>query len=536
MVAERLGSPGRGLARELALAVAWGVLCYLIAFIHIQLPGTKSVAMDVAQTAVVASVFFLRRPWLTLLPALGLTLNMTPGADLAENFATTFVMNAVAGPIAWYVHRALERRNLAHVPLALSWAAFIGLYYTVLLVPLMVLTNIAFLGYPPEKALDAYVSVVDGFAYEMLLTALVTSFAFVSKEELARRARAEERLSAALEAQRALLAATPVAVIGVTADGRVSAWNEAAERMLGRASPAAAGAEPLAEVLAGRHVRRTETKVVAADGADIPVAVTGAPLGEGRGGGVLIVEDLREQLAMRETLRRSAAMTALGGLVGGLAHELRNPVFGISATLDAFGPHLANDPRLERMQRTLRGQAEHLDALTSDLLTYGKVGLGERTPGSLELPLHHALVDCAAQAATAGVSLEVAMAPGLPWVALDASQLHRVFRNLLQNALAFAPRGGVVQVEGVAAAYGDGPGVRIDVLDRGRGFAAEDLPHVFEPFFTRRPGGTGLGMSSVQRIVELHGGTVEASNRADGGARVTVRLPAVGADPATRPA
>jgi signal transduction histidine kinase len=220
-------------------------------------------------------------------------------------------------------------------------------------------------------------------------------------------------------------------------------------------------------------------------------------------------------------------MSALGQLVGGVAHELRNPLFGITAALDAFGPHLTG-PRLAQLDRTLRGQVGHLQALMVGLLDYGKAaGEGERTAASLELPLRHALTDCAAQADAAGVTVDVSLPPGLPLVPMDALQLVQVFRNLIQNAVAFSPQGAVVRV----LAARDPGGVRVEVLDRGGGFSADDLPKLFEPFFSRRSGGTGLGLAIVRRIVEQHGGIVDAGHREGGGARMVVRLAVADAGP-----
>ena len=261
----------------------------------------------------------------------------------------------------------------------------------------------------------------------------------------------------------------------------------------------------------------------------IPVSVFGAPLYDAAGepaGAVLLVEDLRQQIALRAQVQRSTTMSALGQLVGGLAHELRNPLFGITAALDAFGPHLTGHPRLEQLDRTLRGQVEQLKALVVDLLDYGKAAGGERTAASLELPMRHALSDCASQAAATGATLEVVVPAGLPLIDMDALQLVQVFRNLIQNALAFSPPGAAVRIEATTEPDGPRARLRVEVLDRGSGIRPEDRATVFEPFFSRRAGGTGLGLAIVRRIVEQHGGTVEATDRPGGGARLVVRLPA----------
>jgi signal transduction histidine kinase len=543
------GRPGRALAA----AVAWGVLAYVLTSVRIELPGPIAFHTDLTEIALLGSALFLARPWLTLVACAIQALHVVPPATLALSFETTFLMHAVAVPCAWYAHRWLQARQPRHVVLGLSWCGVVVGYYLALLIPMLLLTAVLFIpsSVEPPAALaelpGRYWRVVQAVPYEVLLTASITALTFVTKEELRRRRRVEAELRAALASQQALVIAAPIAVMSVRSDGVVSAWNPAAERLFATPAPQAigapaprlqarTGADLVAAAIAGAPLLGVEAQVErGGDGAAIPVSVFAAPLRDGAAapaGAVLLVEDVREQLALRTQLQRSATMSALGQLVGGVAHELRNPLFGITAALDAFGPHLTGHPRLEPLDRTLRGQVGQLQALMVDLLDYGKAAGGERTAASVELPLHHALADCAAPAAAATVTLDVVVPAGLPLVPMDALQLVQVFRNLIQNALAFSPAGGAVRIEATREPDGERERVRVEVLDRGSGFAVADLPAVFEPFVSRRPGGTGLGLAIVRRIVEHHGGTVEASNRADGGARLVVRLPAVvaGAD------
>jgi signal transduction histidine kinase len=109
--------------------------------------------------------------------------------------------------------------------------------------------------------------------------------------------------------------------------------------------------------------------------------------------------------------------------------------------------------------------------------------------------------------------------------------VQQVFENLLKNAISFSPPGSAVEVRcrNVEGA-GDLPVLECSIRDRGPGIAEEDLPHVFEPFFTRRRGGTGLGLAIVDRIVAEHQGQVTVANGDAGGTVATVRLPAAGAD------
>jgi signal transduction histidine kinase len=232
----------------------------------------------------------------------------------------------------------------------------------------------------------------------------------------------------------------------------------------------------------------------------------------------------RDVVALEESLRRREQMAAMGSLVAGVAHEVRNPLFGISSTVDALEARLgapAVAPHLE----TLRSQVGRLGKLMNDLLEYGRPPALERAPEQLAGVVEEASRACDHLARPAGLRIETRERVPLPLVFVDRKRMVQVFQNLLENALRHTPRGGSVEVELELDGAEGARLVRATVRDQGQGFTADDLPHVFEPFFTRRHGGTGLGLSIVRRIVEQHGGHVEAHNGGAGGAEVVVMLP-----------
>jgi signal transduction histidine kinase len=122
------------------------------------------------------------------------------------------------------------------------------------------------------------------------------------------------------------------------------------------------------------------------------------------------------------------------------------------------------------------------------------------------------------------VQVELAIPAGLPPISADPQRLEQVFENLLSNAVQHTPRGSKVKVS-VAAEHGERVGLSCRIEDEGSGIPAADLDRLFEPFFTKRKGGTGLGLPIAQRFAEAHGGSLTAANRPEGGAMFVVWLP-----------
>src|SRR6185369_234130 len=207
------------------------------------------------------------------------------------------------------------------------------------------------------------------------------------------------------------------------------------------------------------------------------------------------------------SLRRQETMTAMGKLVGGVAHEVRNPLFGISATLDAYTEEM-NTVDLQEMAATLREQVGRLSRLMKELLEFGKPVAVVRKPGPLGSLIDEVIATRRAPAAEAQVELRSRVDGNVPLVPMDRERLRQVFENVIDNALQHSPRGTSVTIDGHSAEQAGRTYVEVRVEDQGRGFVPGEEPHVFEPFFTRRERGTGLGLSIVQKIVEEHEGSV----------------------------
>ena len=365
----------------------------------------------------------------------------------------------------------------------------------------------------------------------------VWSFSDVS--ERARAERAAARLVAIIEA-------TPDLVGTADAAGLPLYLNRAGRRLLGLGDHTPLG-DDINRYYPARELKRVRHEVLPAairagswsgeiairhrDGHEIPVLQVIVAHRDAAGEVEFlstIARDIRERKHAEEELRRSQTMAALGALVAGVAHEVRNPLFGIGSTLDAFEARFAGQSDHRPYLQVFREQLSRLTSLMNDLLEYAKPSGLELAQAPIGPVVEQALATCAELAQRAQVTLESRVAPDLPPLRMDPKRLAQVFRNLVENAVQHSPKGGAVRVSAELVSRGGEARLECVVEDHGPGFGAEDLPHVFEPFFTRRHGGTGLGLSIVYRIVSDHGGTVAASNRPGGGARISVSLPVAG--------
>jgi PAS domain S-box-containing protein len=358
-----------------------------------------------------------------------------------------------------------------------------------------------------------------------------------------------KRLEAAIERSaiewRQTFDSVQTPIIITDGDGVVRRLNAPAAQLAGIAGATAAGAgigalgdgpwSAAAELIAAFHAGAGRSGAEARDRLGRVWDVTVMPLvsSESDRGLIVVFWEITGIVALQESLRRSERMSAMGALVGGVAHEVRNPLFGMTALLDAYADEMRG-AELAEFAAKLREQVMRLIHLMRELLEFGRPVAITLTPAALHDVVNDAVAGRAHAAARAGVTLRNAVPTALPELAMDYARLCQVFENLIDNALQQAPAVRTVTIAAREIVHGGYPAIECAVEDDGAGFRADDLPAVFEPFFTRREDGTGLGLSIVQRIVEEHAGQVSAGNRASGGAVITMLFPLSGAT-AARP-
>jgi len=239
-----------------------------------------------------------------------------------------------------------------------------------------------------------------------------------------------------------------------------------------------------------------------------------------------MVQRLRESRQLEERLHFAERSTAMGRLASALAHEIRNPLNFINLSIDHTREHLgpAEGRKREDFDRILtnvKAEIIRLNRLVGDFLSFGKpmrlhpraCAIGELV-GDVVAVVDH-------KARDQGIAIATEVEPGVPSLVADPELLKTCFLNLLINAIDAMPKGGVVAVS-VAR---DGDALVTTVTDTGQGMTAEEIRSAFEPYFSTKETGVGLGLALTRKIVEDHGGTVDLESVPDRGTTARIRLP-----------
>lgn len=251
----------------------------------------------------------------------------------------------------------------------------------------------------------------------------------------------------------------------------------------------------------------------------VPVEITGRSLTyrlaifplsfHQQAGWLLTIEDLTERVNMRQQMARMDRLASLGRMSAGIAHEVRNPLTGVSLLLDELHDRLLGKEGDQRLIRRALGEIERLELLVNEMLRFSTMPAPQLVLGRVEAVIEESLYLIRKQCQRQKVELVEEMSIRLPEVPIDSDRLKQVLLNLYNNALDAMPDGGRLTV----SAELQGDAIVVSVLDTGLGIPAEKIPLVFEPFYTSKGQGTGLGLAISYNIISDHGGELDVESR-----------------------
>lgn len=324
------------------------------------------------------------------------------------------------------------------------------------------------------------------------------------------------------ELQRQVLASMPSGLITCSANGQVLFINEAGRNILGL-SQSGDGGQPVQDLMVqARKARPLERRL------EITISTNGGPRVLGLGVSALsgdansllvVFQDLTELRLAESALRRADQLASLGSLAAQLAHEIRNPLAAMRGSAQLLAGDLPKDSTSERLANILIRESDRLESLVNSFLQFARpprpvlerLQLSALVGDTVDLLIKDPLAD--------GVTITQELSD--VEVCADAGQLRQVILNLLRNALEAARPAGRVKL--VVEAVADGACLRI--WDSAGKISADEMRRLFEPFFTTREGGTGLGLSTAQSIISAHRGWIEVTSSPTQGTEFVVRLP-----------
>ena len=243
-------------------------------------------------------------------------------------------------------------------------------------------------------------------------------------------------------------------------------------------------------------------------------------------GNVVHIEDVTEKRSKEARLRRAESLAALTTLAAGVAHEIKNPLGSMGIHLQLIRKKMSGKKCIEAKDidqhlSVMGEEVDRLNRIVVDFLFAVKPMDTRLEDGDINVVIQELLEFVRPEMDQAGVTIEADLGTGLPTLRLDPRYIKQALLNLIKNAVAAMPGGGTLRI--ATARVGDE--VRVRVSDTGTGIPDDIMDKIFEPYFTTKPFGTGLGLTIVFKIVKEHFGDITVTSRASEGTTFTISLP-----------
>ncbi len=253
---------------------------------------------------------------------------------------------------------------------------------------------------------------------------------------------------------------------------------------------------------------------------------------------VLILQNTTEKKLLDDQIQKMDRLASLGKFAAGIAHEIRNPLTGLSLFLDDLHDKINNQPEVSKNIEMGLTEVERLESFVNELLDYSSPTKQKLSTKNINFLIEATLHFIDKQCRNSKIILRTELSPDIPDVYIDQEKIRQALLNILLNAIHAMPNGGGLKIKTSYAKYknesflpvnGDGnhkPGwVTIKISDTGSGIPEAIINKVFDPFFTSKKGGTGLGLSITHNIITEHKGKIKVSNSRYGGAVFSIQLP-----------
>lgn len=332
-----------------------------------------------------------------------------------------------------------------------------------------------------------------------------------------------------------VVANLPEGLLGINEQGDVSFMNDSAKILFDT------GGSDSQENLPGKHlpeqvqglVTRLDTDRVVTEqemvcrlpqDREFPLGVSGARIitEDGRFvGKILILRDLREVRRLQEEVKRKEKLAAIGSLAAGVAHEIRNPLSSIKGFATLFKARFALESDEHEAAEIMIHEVDRLNRVVTELIEYARPSNITIRQSDVHELISHSLSLIRQDAQMAGVQVQTDIPGDIRQISLDPDRMQQCLLNIYLNAIQSMPEGGILNI---AVFRADKGRIGLRVTDTGKGIAEDDLPMIFDPYYTTKNRGTGLGLAMVLKIVEAHGGEIVVTSKEGEGTVFTMLL------------
>ncbi|NQT10104.1 MAG: GHKL domain-containing protein, partial [Desulfobacteraceae bacterium] len=229
----------------------------------------------------------------------------------------------------------------------------------------------------------------------------------------------------------------------------------------------------------------------------------------------------RERLRLKEQLTKAQHLSSLGEMVAGVSHEIRNPLGIIRSSAALLKKKMNHFDPSSAIPDIIIEESDRLNNIITDFLSFAKPKMPNLAPCRVEEVLDRNITFLASQIEKQGYIIKKHYDNNLPKIMADSAMLYQAFLNILINSMQAMPGGGKIDIQLTSKDNS----VTITFEDEGEGMPEDVMEKIWEPFFTTKEKGTGLGLGIVKNIIEMHNGIIHIDNRSTRGAQVLVKLP-----------
>ncbi len=393
---------------------------------------------------------------------------------------------------------------------------------------------VVYLGFNMDKIEKASAVDTRDTVFLLLALTLVGSLAIISLFLVQAYRLTQRHLSRVKIFSETLIKNMPIGLVAVDAEGKIIGINDKAQEILKTVDAVATGKKAsdslpsdfnamLADLSDTAGLLEREIEIIRPDGGVLKLEALATSFADGgeASGKILLLRDVTQIRQLEQEVAKSHHLRSLSSLAAGVAHEIRNPLSSLKGFAVYLKERLQRDGEGRRTAEVMVSEVERLNRVITQLIEFARPLELKKETVRLSDVIAYTVALTEAEARRKKIDVIFTSADNEPPIEADSDKVKQVFLNIFLNAIAAMKSGGRMEI----SLKQQNNNVHVIVTDDGGGIPAEDLPRIYDPYFTSKPAGTGLGLAVAQKIMEAHGGSIDIKSDVGKGTTVFLRFP-----------